>query len=68
MKIIIQSVTKDMFGLYTIAAQVNGKNYNYELSSQHAVFLIESHYRAGRFGSCLAVLNQFKENVPEELK
>lgn len=68
MKLAIQSVTEDMWGLHTIKISLNGRLYNYELSPQHAVDLIEAHYRAGRYGRCLAVLTEFKENAPEALE
>lgn len=68
MQLKILSKNTDMFGLHTISISLNEKNYDYELSSQHAVDLVEAHYRAGRYGRCLALLNEFKENVPEELK
>lgn len=68
MKLTILSTECDMWGLHTIKINLNGKLYNHELSSQHAVDLAEAHYRTGRYGRCLATLNQFKENVPEELK
>ena len=68
MKLKVLSTSTDMWGLHTIKISLNGRHYNYELSSQHAVDLAEAHYRAGRYGRCLATLNQFKENVPEKLK
>jgi len=68
MKLTVLSTSTDMWGLHTISVNLNGKCYDYELSSQHAVDLVMSHYLAGRFGRCLATLNKFKENVPEELK
>ena len=64
MKLTLLSTERDMWGLHTIKINLNGRHYNYEISSQHAVDLIEAHYKAGRFGRCLAALNEFKENVP----
>lgn len=68
MNLKVLSTATDMFGLHTISIELNDKQYDYELSSQHAVDLAMSHYKAGRLGRCLAVLNEFKENVPEKLK
>jgi hypothetical protein len=59
MKLTILSTECDMWGLHTIKINLNGRHYNYELSSQHAVDLVQDFYRAGKFGRCLALLNKF---------
>jgi hypothetical protein len=63
LKLIIQSATKTIFGIYEIFVRINGKPYNYELYSKYSYDLMMSHYRAGRYTNCLAVLNKHKEKT-----
>ena len=60
MKFTIESATKDIFGLWEIDVTINGKQYQYNLSSQYAYNLAMLHYRAGRHTNCLAILNKHK--------
>lgn len=62
MMLTITSATKTIFGLWEINVKINNKPYRYELSSDYSYGLMMSHYRAGRHGNCLAVLNKYRED------
>ena len=61
----LESIHKDFFGLYWIVALINGKPYNYCISSEYAVRTIEKNIRIKRCGKALKILNAFniRENV-----
>lgn len=62
MNLTITSAQRDMFGVWQVGIIINGKaKYRYELYSKYSYDLMMSHYKAGRYGRCLAVLNKFNE-------
>jgi hypothetical protein len=51
--------TKDFFGLWEVTVLINGKEYTYPITSEHAVKKIESLLRNRHPGKALNVLRLF---------
>ena len=61
MELTVTSTQRDIFGVWQVDITINGKaSYHYELYSKYSYDLMMSHYKAGRYGRCLAVLNKDK--------
>ena len=63
MKFEILSVTKEIFGTYSIRVIIANKRYTYRLTSQFAYDKSMKQYRLGQYGRCLALLDKYKEAI-----